>query len=502
MPGVYRQRPRFVRARRFRQVYGAAAAALVAGSASLSTKGTTTAGLTATDASGGTAPYSYQWEYQTNGGGFSNFSGATSLTLNATGLTDATQYGFRLKYTDAAAATATSNTVTFRTDVAPNNANIRALPEAVVQTSTYAAVNCQGNYLDFAVTVASGESVAFNFNTTRLNGLTAGTTPTVALEIDGMLYDLNSDSLYYKQLTNAANTQTITISGLSAARHLFRLWVRSMHTVSGATPGPWGTGGALPPGAVELTSVTIGTNSTLSALVSGTDYYADNALFVGDSVTVGVLAALPSGSTTTTASAANNDSRKCWPALLRDRLRCEVAILAQGGLGYSLQNGTFQGSATANPPIDTANGAGEKWLTHNWNGSTRTWSSTFKYCWVQCGPNDAGALTTTHITNCLTYLRTKLPTPCWLFQSVEAAQRTRSTQVSALASPQDAYTVLLDYAAAMYSTAAASTVSPDASHMNAEGHGRWAAIQAGLAQAAVGGTGGGGPILSRSFLGM
>lgn len=480
--------------------------ALAAGSASLSTKGTTTASLTATDATGGTPAYTYQWEYRTpsGSGSYGNYSGATSLTLNATGLTDATSYDFRLKYTDAAAGTATSNTVTFRTDVAPNNAAIFAVPEVCKRDATSAIVCDQGNLLGILkVTVGTGESVSATFDTTRLNGLTAGTTPTICVEMDDMLLDLNGDGLFYKQLTNGANSQTITFASPSAGNHVFKVYVRSTHTISGETPGRWGTGGAKPPGCVELVSYTLGTNSTLGSLTPGTDYPSLVILFVGDSVTVGVLAALASGSTVTTASAANNDTRKAWPSILCTALQAVPVFIAQGGLGYTTQSGTFQGGSTVNPGLDTTNGAGENYLTHHYNGAARSWTTSFYAAVVQCGPNDGGSLTTTVITNVLAYLRTNLGASAWLFQSVEAAQRTRSTQTSALASPQDSKTKLLDSGFALYGTSAASTYSPDASHMNAEGHARDAATKANLIRTAIagaGGSAGGGSVFGGSVI--
>ncbi len=158
--------PRLGRARPHRPLIRGAVlpvGALVAGSASTSSVGTTTASVTSTDASGGTAPYTYQWQRSlTSGSGFSNVSSATSLTLNDTGLTDGTTYYYRLVFTDAALATATSNETTAKTYVAVTNANLYFSPynwysngggalaaNNVKGSSTYALSNTPGAYLKF-----------------------------------------------------------------------------------------------------------------------------------------------------------------------------------------------------------------------------------------------------------------------------------------------------------------------------------------------------------------
>lgn len=91
---------------------------LVAGTASLTSSGPAGIVVTAADASGGTSPYTYQWQRNSNGGSYSNLSngggvsGATTRTLTDGSAVAGTLHGYRLAYTDAAAATATSNAVT------------------------------------------------------------------------------------------------------------------------------------------------------------------------------------------------------------------------------------------------------------------------------------------------------------------------------------------------------------------------------------------------------
>ena len=78
----------------------------------------TPASLTSTDATGGSSPYTYQW--QINNSGWQNINGATTLSYSPGTLTTTTQY--RLAFTDAgmpSCGTVYSNTVTII--VTPNN---------------------------------------------------------------------------------------------------------------------------------------------------------------------------------------------------------------------------------------------------------------------------------------------------------------------------------------------------------------------------------------------
>lgn len=101
-------------------VFKAASTALTSGTASSSSVGSTTATLDVTVATGGTSPYTYQWYRDTTPGftpsGANDIVGATSTTLNDTGLTPSTTYYYRAIATDNVAATVTSNEVTVSTN--------------------------------------------------------------------------------------------------------------------------------------------------------------------------------------------------------------------------------------------------------------------------------------------------------------------------------------------------------------------------------------------------
>jgi hypothetical protein len=96
--------------------------ALVAGTATASA-GSNTVALTATAASGGTAPYTYQWYRSTTSGvKGSALSGATSRAHDDNTAVNGTPYYYTLDATDAAAATVsyTQKTATPGSFVAPN----------------------------------------------------------------------------------------------------------------------------------------------------------------------------------------------------------------------------------------------------------------------------------------------------------------------------------------------------------------------------------------------
>jgi hypothetical protein len=94
------------------------AIALAAGTASFVSSGPAAINVSATDATGGSTPYTYQWQRNANGGAYGNISngggvsGATTLSLTDGSASAGTLYGYRLVYTDFASATVTSNAVT------------------------------------------------------------------------------------------------------------------------------------------------------------------------------------------------------------------------------------------------------------------------------------------------------------------------------------------------------------------------------------------------------
>ncbi len=117
MPTIF-LKPRLPRQRRKVLPRTVGAAALTAGVASFVGSGPSAILVSATDATGGTPAYTYQWQRNASGGSYSNISngggvsGATTLSLTDGSASAGTLYGYKLVYTDALASGATSNAVT------------------------------------------------------------------------------------------------------------------------------------------------------------------------------------------------------------------------------------------------------------------------------------------------------------------------------------------------------------------------------------------------------
>lgn len=110
-------------------------AALAAGALSQVSVTATTAQLLSAAATGGTAPYTYQWHRSvTTGftpGVGTAIAGATSLTLNDSGLIPNTQYYYKVVATDSVAATATSSQLAVATLATGLNPNVFAMSPIV-----------------------------------------------------------------------------------------------------------------------------------------------------------------------------------------------------------------------------------------------------------------------------------------------------------------------------------------------------------------------------------
>lgn len=92
--------------------YTSDAEPLAAGTVTLGTVNPFVVCATATAASGGTPPYSYQWQRSPRDAGtWGNLSGQTSLTLRDRTVTPGTQYDYRLLVTDDEEETAASNVI-------------------------------------------------------------------------------------------------------------------------------------------------------------------------------------------------------------------------------------------------------------------------------------------------------------------------------------------------------------------------------------------------------
>lgn len=94
--------------------------ATTAGAISLVSKTKNSASLLSAAATGGTGPYTYQWHRSLTSGfspsGGTAIAGATSLTLDDTGLAPGTQYYYKMVATDSGAVSGTSSQLSVLTD--------------------------------------------------------------------------------------------------------------------------------------------------------------------------------------------------------------------------------------------------------------------------------------------------------------------------------------------------------------------------------------------------
>lgn len=114
------------------------------------------ANLSATAATGGTAPYTYQW-YRSLVSGFSPgmgslIAGATELTLNDTGLVPGTQYYYKLIATDDSATpvSATYDQVAALTSAPTQNPNQFSMNETLGSVDQFYAYNTKSAMVDIS----------------------------------------------------------------------------------------------------------------------------------------------------------------------------------------------------------------------------------------------------------------------------------------------------------------------------------------------------------------
>lgn len=138
---------------------------LTAGALTLLTVAAQTAQLSSAVATSGTAPYTYQWYRSTTSGftpGAGNLiSGATSLTLNDSGLIPNTQYYYVVVATDNASATAQSAQLAVATSAATLQQNVLDMRQVAGIVDQRHANNTMSVMIDAAQTgtVYPGQAV-------------------------------------------------------------------------------------------------------------------------------------------------------------------------------------------------------------------------------------------------------------------------------------------------------------------------------------------------------
>jgi large repetitive protein len=257
---------------------------LTSGTASTTSQGNTIATVTCTAATGGSGGYTYQWYRSTTSGftpgGGNIVSGATSLTLNDTGLTNGTTYYYKLVSTDSDSQTVTSN----QTSATPAAASLSVSPTSVVVNSTNQTLILTGVGTSWttgtpgsptftvsggtitAQTVNSTTSATLTYNAPSSTGSVTITDPSTSATTSLTISSSSLANGTASVVSVGSGTATVTVGNATGGVTPYSYqWYRS--TTSGFTPG----GGNIISGATTQTYVDTG-------LTNGTTYYYVNVV--------------------------------------------------------------------------------------------------------------------------------------------------------------------------------------------------------------------------------
>lgn len=428
---------------------------LTAGSPSVTVISSTSLQVTATAPFGGTAPYTYQWQRSTSSGsGFSNISGATTLTYTDTGLTQGTLYYYRLIVTDALSATATSAETSDRpySVAAPDNASLYFSPNWLVESSSARTVNV-GAYLKIAFT---GTDLFINLDTSLLSG-TNSDNPRLKWSVDNGAWQTST-------LTNATNRITIG-TGLANTAHTAEIYFDAeLYTVNRWNPN------STPFNQLRVTAILYA--GTLSAAATRPEI----TCFFGDSLTEGIASI---GSTT--ASSASQSATVAYPGAVAVAMDSEYSVVGWASQGYSnAGNGNVPAFATAYASL--------------WSGQAHDLSVYTRFV-IYHGTSTNGSVSAAQVQTLLEALRTANPTAV-IFQvlPMTALYQTAITNGfndAVEAGLTDAHLITIPHPEGMTTTSGATRYTSDQIHYNAEGHARFGSQLATLIEEALAPAGGG-----------
>lgn len=175
--------------------------ATTAGALSKVSVGATVASLSSAVATGGTAPYTYQWQRSlSSGSGYTNITGATSLTLNDSGLQPGTPYFYKVVATDSGSVSGTSSALAITTTSAAPS------PNQFQQAPFLGTAQMPFNYNTLSVqfdpagsgTLQAGQSVKFSTANAGAVSSTPMVVPTTSVsdEVCGyVLYNIKNVTL-------------------------------------------------------------------------------------------------------------------------------------------------------------------------------------------------------------------------------------------------------------------------------------------------------------------
>jgi hypothetical protein len=478
---------------------------LTSGSITVNSYTNTTASLTVGTASGGTAPYTYQWYRSTSTGftpgGGNIVSGATSTTLNDTGLSENTTYYYKCVVTDNVAATATSaESSAVTTYYGVTNTNLYFSPlnseslggsgtlqsNNVLPTGTTSVQwNSRGAYLKFKAVLTGTGSVSLLLDTTTQNGIT-----TNAAEIGyyyTMLtsdYSASSTSPASYKLVYSTSTVTQTLgSSLPAGTYEFFVYVKG----SALDTGTYTTGGGEADIFNQVNNVrVVGVRVTGGSLTTPA-VRSNIALVLTDSIGGGYYVAGTSNAST------SHDAFYAFVPSLMAGLDCEYGAVAFGGQGILKGQGNVTASAT-HPALYSATAANKSWDKYR-QGVSRTSVTgqvTPNYVFIHSGTNDGATDVTTATTSLIADIRGTWSTS-YIFILCNP-MRTKASELSAgVTAASDSKAKYIDFPTALYTQAKPSVFSSDGgsggTHPNALGSAFISSVYADRVLSAIG-TGG------------
>jgi hypothetical protein len=308
---------------------------LANGTLSIGSVGTTTATVIDSGASGGTSPYSYQWYRSTTSGftpgGGNAVSGATSTTLNDTGLSPSTTYYYVNIVTDSASNTATSSQLTMTTTGSGGSTTFNVTNANLfwsqgnwdhltggtfgVDTDTMQA-SAPGAYLKFNVTGTVNLSLGIDNSTNST--FPSGDMPTIR-------YSINGATFVDTQLSPSATTFVISSSLSTGTIYSLEIYLKATSQTNGYAD-VWGSSGVSPTNVLRINGITVDNGGSVSAPTLRTK----RSIHFGDSMTAGEHVNADG----------SDDATQSWVPIMAQAFNAEYAQVAYGGQGWTITGGS------------------------------------------------------------------------------------------------------------------------------------------------------------------
>ncbi len=378
--------------------------------------GLTTISLTTDAATGGTDPYSYQWQRTSHGGSFPGTNVCTNSTsCTDTGLTPGTTYDYRVVVTDNVSAIANSFTFPAITLFPVDDSHISMTPGNWYTSGSGSTA--------IAVTNRGGSEFRFGFTGTSA-GLVIDTAQVLVLS--DILTAWSVDGGARSTVTNLASTISLA-SGLAGGTHTARFWDVAQSSASNL----WVVNSGTPDYVIKILGIQLDPAATMAAPPS---VVTPKMIFFGDSITAGAGA----GPTN------NGDFLYSYAVATATALDSEPSMSGFSASGWNVTSG-----ASAVPPFNSAAG-------FYWDGQARTLSGVYSRAVISLGRNDSGSIGST-IATAVTTTRSLLGATTKLYVLVPLAQ----TIKTALDTGMTSYCGSLSGAVAISGTRTYKTCSGD-----------------------------------------